>query len=712
MEVIPTKKETTLIQQLSTQRVFYTNYSGGAIISTLDGMNLITVAEDATTVNVSPLHGDVKFSYKGDTTEVLTMTVSSNHKYLAVSYSSGLVYIYDLTIPNKHIMIIKVYTKHINKMRSVSVSLQFSNTNIFLAMGSSDGFIRVYDLANKYFTHNLSYSHSLVTNILFDDSESEYFIYASSDSSEIIRRFNLHTGKHKDMFGHLNGVMSMILRNKQLVSIGKDNVLIEWKMETLKPLRTTPIPYSIFLCLAGEMLLLGTEDGNIIALENVQEVWKSKEEQRLLSPGALFVAGEEIVHASRDGYLIFYSMDGTVKSYNCLDRESIICCSPLQSNDTDTCEELPFGCSEVLLINNSNALEVHNFLTHSSQLYYGVDDVIMTYCFSPNHDLLFTGYKNGVISMWNMQTRQVICSVNAHGGPVTALCHSMTTTAITSGSNDKYIKVFTYNTSSITQKDAFAAHQKEIQYLKYSLHDRYLVSCSADKTAKLWIPNDGYSLHGVLSGHRPLRTLQGHNGGVTRARFVSDGTQIISCGNDGTVRLWTIKTGENTQTIDVSETRLWSLEQYEDIHIVSGDNGIVTILKNTSNECISERVSSRENEILLGQKLSNLMRRKEWDEALKTSVELNLIKEAYECCENCNINKATKEWDIELIKKLVEFARKWNERNITMIISQKVFSAIFSNRNLYEITDEDFKKVYQNEGFKSKTSHYFGWLLS
>ena len=108
MEAIPTKQEATLIQQLDKEVVFRTRYRGGIIKATSDGSHLIWVAEDATTVNVSPLHGKVQTTYKGDTSEVLAIALSYNNKYMAVSYSTGLIYIYDLAIPNTQIMIIKV----------------------------------------------------------------------------------------------------------------------------------------------------------------------------------------------------------------------------------------------------------------------------------------------------------------------------------------------------------------------------------------------------------------------------------------------------------------------------------------------------------------------------------------------------------------------------------------------------------------------------
>ncbi|EKE36912.1 hypothetical protein ENUP19_0004G0022 [Entamoeba nuttalli] len=738
MEAIPTRQEEKLIQQLSKQTVFQTKYCGGAFTCTSDGSNLIWVGEDATTTYVSALHGSIKFTYKGDSSDILNFAVSPNNRYLAVSYSSGLVYVYDLSIPKEHLMIIKTPNTS-TKQQSVTVSMCFSYSNGFLAMGSNDGYVRIYDLQNKFFTHNLVFSHSLVTNVLFDDSKEQYLVYASSDSLETIRQFNLHTNKIKDMFGHLNGIVDMKLNTKkQLVSIGKDNVLIIWDMQTLKPTKTIPITYSLFLQFAGEYIILGTEEGNLIALKDKEIIWKNKEEQRLLSPGAVLIAGEEIIHVSHDGYLIFYSFEGKVKSYDCFDRESIICCLPLEENDEEldntlTNEEkkqhdieFPLHCNKVLLLNNSNALEVYDFVAHTSQLYYGHDSVIMSYCTSPSKDYIIVGYFDGSISLWDLKTMKELVNTTVHSGAVTALGHSTQSRMIATGSNDKYIKIFSYESlEEFTQVDAFAAHTKEIQCLTFSTKDIFLVSGSADKSAKLWAPKEGFALHGVLKGHTKavisaefspieqvvatasgdgtirlwsvkslsaLRTLQGHNGGISKAIFVNDGVQIISVGNDGTVRLWVVKTGENTQTLDVSEEKLWSITKHNQNFIVTGDNGLVSLIQDISSEVVAERITSREKEILLGQKLMNLTRQGKWKEALKVCVELGLQKEALNCCSSCNVSEAIEEWDIELGKKLYEFARYWNERNVSMAVAQTVMNAIFLKWDLESLNSEEFKK--------------------
>ncbi len=70
-----------------------------------------------------------------------------------------------------------------------------------------------------------------------------------------------------------------------------------------------------------------------------------------------------------------------------------------------------------------------------------------------------------------------------------------------------------------------------------------LVSCSWDKTLRVW-QTDSF---GTAIG-----TLKGHKGAVTSFAPSADGRRIASASTDGTVRIWDIETFECSRVLDAS----------------------------------------------------------------------------------------------------------------------------------------------------------------
>jgi WD40 repeat protein len=66
-----------------------------------------------------------------------------------------------------------------------------------------------------------------------------------------------------------------------------------------------------------------------------------------------------------------------------------------------------------------------------------------------------------------------------------------------------------------------------------------LVTCSIDKTIKLWDASSGEALH----------TLVGHSDSVSSVRFSADSAVILSGSKDGSVRVWDWQSGACIHTI-------------------------------------------------------------------------------------------------------------------------------------------------------------------
>ncbi|KAL1567573.1 transducin family protein / WD-40 repeat family protein [Salvia divinorum] len=80
-------------------------------------------------------------------------------------------------------------------------------------------------------------------------------------------------------------------------------------------------------------------------------------------------------------------------------------------------------------------------------------------------------------------------------------------------------------------------HYGEVWFLKFSHNGRYLASSSCDSRVIIWVVNvDGH----VIMRHR----LTGHRQPVSYISWSPEDDQILTCGDDKTVRRWDIDSGE------------------------------------------------------------------------------------------------------------------------------------------------------------------------
>jgi len=84
------------------------------------------------------------------------------------------------------------------------------------------------------------------------------------------------------------------------------------------------------------------------------------------------------------------------------------------------------------------------------------------------------------------------------------------------------------------QLPSFLGHKNAVSGLTFSLDGSKLISCSHDKTIKVW---------DFKSGHCE-RTLVGHSNGINSLALRSDGLQLASGSYDQTIRIWNTKTWE------------------------------------------------------------------------------------------------------------------------------------------------------------------------
>ncbi len=174
---------------------------------------------------------------------------------------------------------------------------------------------------------------------------------------------------------------------------------------------------------------------------------------------------------------------------------------------------------------------------------------------------------------------------SGHGGAVTSVDYSPDFTYGISASTDTTIRIWNLQTGELER--VLEGHSGTVNSITYSPDGKYILSASDDTTARLWNAGTGkvehifthpaavlsvaYSpdgtkiLTGTKSGQivlwdtqtfKAIREFQGHEGQVFDLAFSPGGSYAISgsgqervLGDDRTLRLWDVETGEQTYSI-------------------------------------------------------------------------------------------------------------------------------------------------------------------
>jgi len=153
---------------------------------------------------------------------------------------------------------------------------------------------------------------------------------------------------------------------------------------------------------------------------------------------------------------------------------------------------------------------------------------IVALALSASGSLLATGHKDGAVSLWDAQTRQLLHPFGSQsGGSVMSLAFSPAEPLLAAGDWDGNIVL--YNTTSMkVVPPPLKAHSDRLMSLAFSPDGRTLGAVGEGGGLKLW----------HVATHQVALTLKGHVGAVTGIAFSRDGTFMASCGVDGTVRRW------------------------------------------------------------------------------------------------------------------------------------------------------------------------------
>jgi len=215
---------------------------------------------------------------------------------------------------------------------------------------------------------------------------------------------------------------------------------------------------------------------------------------------------------------------------------------------------------------------------------------VQSVAFSPDGTRLIASCY-GYVSLWDTQSWKLITGTGNHDGLVRCVAFNPDGSQFATAGDDAKIKLWDARSGTIIK--TLSGHAKSVWGIAFSPDGSRLVSGSKDRTVRIWdssgkdrtakAENQGTDNSSSLLGHpgqtygvafssdgtlfassgkfgtiilrnaqtyEVLFTLQGHgNSTVNELCFSPDGTQLVSAGDDSTVRVWSTHAGQEVAVL-------------------------------------------------------------------------------------------------------------------------------------------------------------------
>ena len=516
-----------------------------ALSYNFDGSVLASGSEDSTIILWDAQTGQLKRTYDGDEYDgcVTALSYSPDEEVLASSSKKG-----NCNIDLRDVKTLQIKRRLHGCSRCGS---RYSPDGSVLSSESFDNNIELLDGETGQIKQILKGHKSRVTAICY--SPNGKFL-ASGSKDHIIKLWDMKTGQIKQMFkGHKNKIttLSYSPSGQMLASGSKDNTVMLWDIKKGKLRQSVKGHKGTIktLCYSpdGNMLASGSKDNTI-------KLWEAKtalpaQTIKKYDDGMIVLSGE-----SDSKVQVSNIEDTTIKRWN----NQIV----------------PFKLT----------MKVH-------------ESDITVLIHSPDGCILASGSTDCTIKLWDCKTRQLGQTLNNNDGYITALSYSPDGSVLVSASASErntlgfrsddslqnIIKIKLWDIKTGRLKKTFMGHKGVIMALSYSSDGAIFASSSKDKTIKLWDAKTG-ELRQTLKGHEHSvsalsfspcgdvlvsgsngsinlwdaktgqlkQAFEGHRGFITALNYSHDGSILASNSNDGSVKLWDVKTEPYRQIVRIN----------------------------------------------------------------------------------------------------------------------------------------------------------------
>ncbi|KAI1883949.1 hypothetical protein AGOR_G00221340 [Albula goreensis] len=577
------------------------------------------------------------------TTPIASMTFDPTSTLLATGGCDGTIKLWD---------VLKQYCTHNLKGSSGVVHLvQFHPDSSVLQLFSSslDCGIRVWDLQSSQCVCVLQSHYSAVTGLAFTPDGSA-MVSSGRDkictvwdlkSREVVRTVPVYEAVEAVVILPAGGDFSQIgVKTKGLhfITAGSKGVLRVWEASSGRCVFAQPAP-----------VMATTPDG-----DGGEEEWN----QRSLTHCIHLPESGRITTVTAEHNLLLYQLSPlTLQQQFVGYNDEVLDLKFLGKDD-----------SHIIVATNSPQLKVFKLATRSCQILYGHTDTVLSLDVFRKGAMFVSCAKDNAVRLWRMDTDSgevgsVSCSrlkesfvvsgsldctiklwdvpeqlegvaqlsvratEKAHDKDVNSVTVSPNDKLVASGSQDRTVKVWSLSVGGLALLGVCRGHRRGVWTVQFSPSDQILASASADGSIKLWGLQDFSCLKvsQPTSARKPETRVPMPAASVLKVIFVSRGSQLLSSGSDGLVKLWTIKTNECVKTLDAHQDKVWGLHasRKDQLAVTGSADSCITLWQDVTEVELAEEQAKQEDQILKQQELSNLLQERKFLKALGLAISLD-----------------------------------------------------------------------------------------
>lgn len=187
-----------------------------------------------------------------------------------------------------------------------------------------------------------------------------------------------------------------------------------------------------------------------------------------------------------------------------------------------------------VLLSNGAKTEIWDVPSGQKIGHFDAPDFIRTLAFSPDGLQVLSSCNNGSVQLWDLQTRALVQTFQAHTDVVHSLAFSPDGGRVLSGSRDTMVRLWDKATGK--QVQIFKGHTRGVANgvygVAFSPDGRRVASAGDDRTVRLWDIETGQELKRFT-----------HAAGARDVAFSPDGNRLFSRSFDKTLRVWDVASG-------------------------------------------------------------------------------------------------------------------------------------------------------------------------